>query len=55
MWRVVGGCHRQIKSLLLMHCADMEETGAAPPKQAPAQFRGRKKNKNKKAPHFFNE
>lgn len=39
------GCHRQIKSLLLMHCGDMEETGAAPQTQAPAQF-------EEKAPNF---
>lgn len=25
-----GGCHRQIKSLLLMHCSDMETIEAAP-------------------------
>lgn len=25
-----GGCHRQIKSLLLMHCSDMEKIEAAP-------------------------
>lgn len=25
-----GGCHRQIKSLLLMHCSDMEKIDAAP-------------------------
>lgn len=39
------GCHRQIKSLQLMHCGDMEETGAAPQTQAPAQF-------GEKAPNF---
>lgn len=27
---VGGGCHRQIKSLLLMHCSDIEKIEAAP-------------------------
>lgn len=36
-----GGCHRQIKSLLLMQCSDIEKIEAA---QAPAQFREKASN-----------
>lgn len=43
----VGGCHRQIKSLLLMRCADMVETGAAPPNRLQLNLEGEKQKQTK--------